>query len=168
MSYRPMITVSSLLPSAARHPPKQSSDTALEVKVRRGGTKTESCLPVLTACAYAPPPKSAASSLAPVHVSERPHRKRNGNPAPHLVAPTSSFFRGRIFILYCRIFIRNQAVVYVSGKVYTLSSPFEVNRSRIERIIDPVDPSREHRSQRCAGASPDFTTIPIIDFNNRI
>ena len=37
---------------------------------------------------------------------------------------------------------RNQAVVYVSGKVYTLFSPFEVNRSRIERIIDPVSPSR--------------------------
>ena len=30
--------------------------------------------------------------------------------------------------------------------MYTLFSPSEVNRFRIERIIDPVDPSREHRS----------------------
>ena len=32
------------------------------------------------------------------------------------------------------------------GRVHTLCSPSEVHRSRIERIIDPVSPSREHRS----------------------
>ena len=58
--------------------------------------------------------------------------------------------RGRDSALHTR----NQAVVYVSRKVYTLFSPFEVDRSRIERIIDPVDPSRDVKDPVASSYGP--------------
>ena len=54
-------------------------------------------------------------------------------------------------------FTRGLAVSKAEGvprKVYTLFSPFEVDRSRIERIIDPVDPSRDVKDPVASSYGP--------------
>ena len=46
------------------------------------------------------------------------------------------------------------------GKCTHSSLPLEVNRSRIERTIDPVDPSREHRSHQVCDRAGEGDATP--------